>query len=480
MPASSNSQFMHLNYILKPFTQSVELITSLPFIIKKRRKKERKKEYVDFKKLPKSLTEKQKEKSLKNSIKDGVSASVTAGVVDSYIAPYAIAMQASNIQIAMLTSIPNLIAPALQLQTPKRLEQAGRKKLIVRSVLFQALMLIPIALLSLLFLFKSTAKFVSYAPLMLVFFFTLYVIFGSLYGPAWASWIGDLVSEKHRYSFFAKRNIVCGAAALITTLLAGFFLDLWKKEAVYIGFIIIFMIAMVARLFSRYFLSKKYESKLKLEKGYYFSFFDFLKRMRYNNFGRFVIYIAAIIFATNIAGPFFAVYMLKDLNFSYTTFTIINISAAVTTLFAFRYWGNFSEKYGNIKIVKFCGLFLVPLLPILWIFSHNFWWLIFIQVLSGLTWAGFNLAAGNFVYDTVTPQRRSLCVAYQNVINGLAVFSGATIGGLIATHVNVGINVLLFVFFISGILRFIFSVFMLPQIKEVKKLANGTIVTITD
>ena len=119
-------------------------------------------------------------------------------------------------------------------------------------------------------------------------------------------------------------------------------------------------------------------------------------------------------------------------------------------------------------------------MPILWIFSHNFWWLIFIQVLSGLTWAGFNLAAGNFVYDTVTPQRRSLCVAYQNVINGLAVFSGATIGGLLATHVNVGINVLLFVFFISGILRFIFSVFMLPQIKEVKKLANGTIVTITD
>lgn len=93
----------------------------------------------------------------------------------------------------------------------------------------------------------------------------------------------------------------------------------------------------------------------------------------------------------------------------------------------------------------------------------------------GVAWAGFNLAAGNFIYDSVTPQRRSLCVAYQGVINGIAVFIGATFGGLIATHVNVGINILLFVFFVSAVLRFLFSVFMLPGIKEVRKMKNGRI-----
>jgi MFS family permease len=466
--------FSNLSYILEPFTQSIEIITKLPSHIKKHRKRLALKDHAELKTLPARLTPRQTKESLKNSINDGISASVTAGITDNSISPFAIAMGASNSQIAMLTSIPNLIAPALQLRTPKKIETASRKTLIVRSVLLQSLMLVPIALLAFLFLFKLE-KFAGYAPLLLVLFFTLYVIFGSIYGPAWASWIGDIVPGKLN-SFFVKRNIVCGIAALVATLFVGFFLDLWPKNLVLAGFAILFVIAMIARLISRHFLSKKFEPRLKLEEGYYFTFLDFIKRIRHNNFGRFVIYVAAITLANSIAGPFYAVYMLKDLQFSYLTLIIVNITAAVSTLIAFNFWGRFSEKNGNIKMLKFCGMFLVPALPLLWLVSSSVLWLIFVQILSGIAWAGFNLAAGNFVYDTTTPQRRSLCVAYQNVINGLAVFAGATLGGFLATHVTSGMKTFMFIFLISGILRFLFSVFMLPALRDVKRLRDGRIV----
>lgn len=88
-----------------------------------------------------------------------------------------------------------------------------------------------------------------------------------------------------------------------------------------------------------------------------------------NNFGRFVIYVALVNFATCIAAPFFAVYMLKSLGFSYANFTIVMMSATITSLLFMPFIGKFIDKYGNLTVIKIIGL-LIPLIPILWVFSH--------------------------------------------------------------------------------------------------------------
>jgi MFS family permease len=126
--------------------------------------------------------------------------------------------------------------------------------------------------------------------------------------------------------------------------------------------------------------------------------------------------------------------------------------------------------YGNREMLKF-GSILVSLIPILWILSKNPIYLIFIpQLVSGIGWAAFNLAASNFIYDSVTPQRRGICVAYYNLLNGLGVFMGAALGGFLANYLTISfMNKLLFIFLVSGILRIIVSFIMMPKIKEVRQ-----------
>ena len=104
-------------------------------------------------------------------------------------------------------------------------------------------------------------------------------------------------------------------------------------------------------------------------------------------------------------------------------------------------------------------------------FSDNFYYIIAIQIVSGFGWAGMNLCHFNFIYDTVTPQRRAICSSYLNILRGFGVLIGAVAGGLIATYVTVDFfkYSLYLVFLLSGILRFLIVPLIL-DVKEVKRV----------
>ena len=61
---------------------------------------------------------------------------------------------------------------------------------------------------------------------------------------------------------------------------------------------------------------------------------------------------------------------LKELNFNYLTYTIVSISSTLFYLLFLPIAGKFSDKYGNLTMLKICS-FLLPLVPIAWIFSSS-------------------------------------------------------------------------------------------------------------
>ena len=409
----------------------------------------------------------EKEITRKISIKEGATSSVMTGFGTDYLSPFALALNANNAQIGFLSSFPGLISPIAQIFGSRLMEKYSRKKIIVLFVALQALMWLPILALS--FLLWANI-YPSALPYFLIALYTLLSVFGSIAGPSWFSLMGDLVPEKIRGKYFGNRNKICGAVALISAITAAFLLDFFRtKGLVLIGFAIIFFLASIFRLISANLFKKHYNPEFKLQDGYYFSLWQFIKKAPGNNFGKFVIFISLMQFATAIGGPFFAVYMLKNLNFSYTTFMLVNISSSVFAILFMPIWGKFSDKYGNRELLRL-GSILVPLSPILWIFNASPSYLIIVpQLVGGIGWAAFNLSASNFIYDSVSVPRRGICVAYYNVLIGLGVFLGASLGGLLAFYLNISfMNKLLFIFLISGILRALVSGIMLPQIKEIK------------
>jgi MFS family permease len=304
------------------------------------------------------------------------------------------------------------------------------------------------------------------------------IIAGSLHVPAWVSWMGDLVTT-NRGKYFGMRNMVCGIVVIASMLIAGTVLDLFKDNInLFIGFVVLFSIAFFSRALSSYLFTKKYEPKFVHEHKYYFSFMEFIKKMRHNNFGRFVIFVSIFHFATSFAGPFFAVYMLNNLGYSYVFFTIVTISFSLGYFLIMPLLGRLADKYGTLKILKL-GCLLICLSPFLWLpvifaFPADSLILLFcisvIKFLTGIGWAGVSLGTGNFLYEAVTQQRRVICSAYNNIIISFGSFFGALLGGFVI-YLNISLawmTIFPLVFLVSGILRIIAYIFFSRSIKEVR------------
>jgi len=415
--------------------------------------------------MEKSKEEKIK-KSLFYSIVDGSFWSVMFGAGERYLSAFAVFLKANNIQLGLLTSLPILFGSLCQFFSLKLMDAIkSRKKFVVISALIQAFTWLPILLV---FYFGELKIYY------LIFFAVIYWISGMIAVPAWNSWMGDLVDQNTRGFYFGKRSKITGLIILVSTVLAGIVLELFRDGAdrQYIGFIIIFIAALVSRLASALFLSKKYEPEMvKVKTGDEFGFIEFLKQARFRNYGLFVIFLTFMNFAIYIAAPFFVAYMLYDLKLSYASYMILISVSILSKYVSLPAWGKLSDKYGNKKILTLTG-YLMPALPLLWAISTNFYYLIAIELYGGLVWAGFELSSFNFVFDTTTPQKRARCVSYFNVLNGIMIFIGTTIGSLIVKYNSVFWTKYYLVFILSGVLRYAASFYFLPKLKEARKVAN--------
>lgn len=416
-----------------------------------------------------------KEATKKLSVKEGIASGIMDGAGVKYITPYALAIGANNAQIGFLTSIPTLLGTFSQLFTHNAMEKFSRKKVMVLGVFLQALMFLPLIFLGYLFFYGGIDH--GFSATLTIVVYTLFTIFGSFISPAWNSLMKDDV-EKDRGNYFGNRARIADFIGLIVMLMCGIILNSFANSNLFYGFFILFGIAFVARLVSAYLLNKHYEPRLKLEKGYYFSLTQFIKKVPESNFGKFSVAISLINLGTYLASPFFSVYLLKELGVNYAIWTLIVVFNILGGLAFMPFWGRFSDKYGNLKVLKLTGL-LIPTIPLFWFgtlfvgkigFTIAIIYLILVEIFSGFVWAGFNLCSKNFIYDAVTREKVALCISYYNILNGAAIFIGATVGGLIASiNFNFfGVSSILILFLISSLMRLIFYFVLMPKVKEVR------------
>ncbi|MBN1823946.1 MAG: MFS transporter [Endomicrobiales bacterium] len=399
--------------------------------------------------------------SLKFSFLDGASYSVMFGFGDTYFNAYAIFLKATNFQMGLLTALPGLVSSLFQLRTPELTEKVGRLRTMLGGVFFQALMYLPILFIPFVIFRDKASWFIASV--------TMYTLANSLTVPPWTSIMSQYVPVRKRGEYFSWRQRICGTITILSSLGAGTVLFLYPKQSPW-GFVLIFSVAMAARFLSLYFLSKTYEPRLEQKPVNYFSFWDFARRAYKSNFARFALYFGAISFCVNLPGPFFSVYMLRELKFDYLSYFLIISMPSVATLLSLQEWGRHLDRVGCIKVLKLTGFF-IPLAPSLWVLSSGKPYLVLIQMFSGFVWAGFNIAATNFVLDAVTEGKRVRATAYFNLVNGLGIFFGGVTGGLIVSHLpRLFGSYFLTIFLLAGALRVLIGLVFLPNIKEVKEV----------
>jgi len=406
------------------------------------------------------LSKEKVDKALKNSIRDGAAYSAMDGITSTYSTPFALALGANNAEIGLLNSIPNFFITLSQVFAGKYIEKTGRKNITVSLSLVQKLLWLPIILIPFYFLGEGIFLF--------ILLITLSSVTLSFANTAWASWMGNLVPEKIRGSYFGKRNTIQSVFSFSTTLLGGWILGLTKSL---FGFSLVFFLAFVFGLVSYFYLTKIPEASVKKDKSK-LNVLEFVKGFKkYSNFHPFAIHMSLISFAVNLASPFFIVYMLNVMKVGYEWYGIIVAADILTRIFMQRYWGRLADKFGDRTIMSLCNI-LIVFYPFLFLFAANIFQLILINIFSGMAWSGFDLTAFNYLLDVTPPEKRSYYIANYKMYVGIALFLGPLTGGFLSQYF-IGktffwLGGLQILFLLSFILRGVATAYGLPKLKEVR------------
>lgn len=408
------------------------------------------------------------------SIVEGSMWSVMWAMGESFIAPFAIMLRAGNFAMSLLGTLPIIVGSFGQIAGASLLERTAHRRLVVSIfAMMQAL--------SYLFLFWVPFIFPDTAVQTIIVITTIQIFAANLGGPAWISLMGDIVPEDGRGSYFGKRLSITMIVVVLSTFAAGRILTVGETaHSLWLGFGILFSMAFVTRAVSSVMLAMHYEPPFRHSKDSYFSFWSFIRKTPKSNFARFTFAITLMNGAAAISAPFFSVYMIRDLNWSMHKFAASQAVMQLAQYVCLRWWGIVGDRHGNRAVIAASSLFL-PLLPILWTLSDNFYYILLVQLFSGALWSGFNLASGNFIYDAVTPEKRHRAVSYYSVLNGIFVLlGGSIIGAFLAEYLPADLRLagycihyvsgLPVVFIVSGLVRVVIIIIFLPLFKEVRNI----------
>jgi MFS family permease len=413
------------------------------------------------------------DRSLRHSVRDGIAYSVMSGGGETYFSAFALFLKASTTQIGLLASLPPLLGSFAQLLSAWLGHLTGRRKpIILLGAGLQTALWLPLLVLPLLF--------PTYAVPILIISVILYFASANLAAPQWTSLMGDLVPERRRGRFFGMRNRLASGTAFGALVAAGVVLHGFDRAGQTLnGFIAIFAVAMLARAVSVYHLTRMVDPGGRTAAAEIPVKRSLFERMRHSPFARFSLFYALMQAAVAIASPFFTVYMLRDLHYTYLEFMANTAASVLMQVITLNAWGRISDSFGNRAILRTTGM-IIPFLPSLWLVSTEFWYLIAVQIVGGLMWAGFSLSAGNFFYDLVPAGKRATWLAVHNVGASLGVFVGATVGGYLGATLpksfTIGTmpvewtSVLYGVFLFSTVCRLAVVSVFLPRLKEVREV----------
>jgi len=368
-------------------------------------------------------------RTLNLSQKEAVASSTMTATGDNFFNAFAIYLQASAVQMGWLMAVPQLFGALLQLLSAWLGNYLPRKPMVVVTAMIQAAVVVLLAALA--------ATRPDNAVRWLIVLAVLYFSCINFIQPQWRAWMGSIVPQRRRGTFFAARTRLTMVASLLVFIGGGILLTMSARaEMAWLGFTLLFSIAALGRAMSARLLALMHDPDPRphpeRRKGFRQSMQQLYYSLHDKTFRDYSFFVAGMQGVVAISAPFFALYMLRDLGFSYLEYSLNAIASIVTQFLTLSFWGRFTDRFGNRLVMRFCCL-TIPVIPLLWLVSADFYYLLLVQMVSGLVWSGFTLSTANYLYD-IRPGKSDFAVyaATQSALGASMVFVGALAGGYIA------------------------------------------------
>jgi len=382
--------------------------------------------------IPGSAISKETKKAMELNTVEGAFAVAADNLAAPYLGLFALALGASPSQIGMLTAFPNFMGNVLQIPAALLAErQKDKRWIIIVGGYLNRSSWILMALLP--FLVPP-----AYRVAVVITLATFRIMAANLGVPAWTALQASLIPKSMRGQYYANRNMVLNACAVLATLLATVLLRLEFPR----NYQILFVITTILGLISVYLFSKiafdQTPPKEKISSGE-----SYLKKVKafakeigsQKDFSSYVVSAIVWNLGIQIASPLFVVYFVEDLGGpagSWALFSAVNLASMVLIQ---RYWGRLADFFGQKSVMMASGLGIITL-PLLWWIAPNTWFPFIIHIVNGVLWGGYNLAAFNLLLEVTPDDSRSVYVGVYNTMMGVATAVGPLIGGFAAEVVG--------------------------------------------
>ncbi len=373
---------------------------------------------------------------------DGLLATISGAFVDTYTTLYALALGATSTHIGMLSSASSFMGMLAPLPGAALVQKVGRRRPLIVGVSMLSRALILLAAL-LPFFFGGPA-----VVTLLLVFFALRAGLNNLIHPAWVSMTGDVVPMEHRGRYFSARNVSMAVASMLVVPLAGWLIGRIGSPQ---GYQASLTLAFVIGLTSSYAYSRIPEPPLAAPAARsraahpLAAFRDTLRASK--TFVYFMVGMMVWTLGVQVAAPYFSVYQVDVLETPPSVIGMLTTISALTGIVGQRLWGRVIDRRGS-RWVMGLNAFIIPILPVIWIFVRRPWQAAWISVPSGFFWAAFNIASFNLLLELPEAEQRTQAAAgYTTLVNMVSVVA-PLIGGFIIERLGFH-----WAFGLSGILR---------------------------
>lgn len=367
------------------------------------------------------------------ALEGGFSMGFFSITTSGFLAAYALALGANNFQIGILAAIP-FAMQIVQIPSIWLVEKVRNRKIIsFASWLPAQLLWILIALIPLYIDVPGKG-----AISLLLVIMTLRGVLSAVCQAAWNGWIRDLVPQSILGQFFSKRLILATVISMVFSLFAAFFVDFWEERMVtqemILGYVYVLLFgAIFLGLASPVMMALIPEPLMQPAPVPHKSLLKrLMEPLREKNFRRLLRFLFLWGFTSNLAIPFFAVYMLVRLGFPLFWVIGLSILSQIFNIIFLRVWGHYLDRFGS-KAVLSLGVSIYLLVILGWIFTTmperyflTIPLIIFLHIFSGIAAAAVNISTATIGLK-LSPQGES--TSYLAAAS-LAINIGAGLGPL--------------------------------------------------
>jgi MFS family permease len=373
------------------------------------------------------LSDHTRDRALRLSVIDGMLHALMLGLSESYFGACAVALGHSDVALAVLMSFPLFAGAVAQAFTgPLLLALGSRKRLVVVSASVQALShlgLFAVAWLGVTDLWP------------LLSLVTLYFVAGMVGVPAWGAWMGALTDRIDRQRYFGMRSAMISCALLVSFLWGGYHLQRADRAGdLSHAYAVLFGLGFVARALSCTMLYLQPDPSRPPRD----SWKRVLARTRSSlrsdgmqlGFG-----LAILMFGAHASVPFYAPYMLKEMQLGYSGFALLCAVQIVAKSLAFPFLHRVAATIGLPRLLL-CSNVLIVSVAWMWGAWASMPLLMLSQLISGVAWASYDFASFQLLLRDSKPSQRVELLAMVASLGGLFQLCGALFGSFLLRYMQ--------------------------------------------